>query len=100
MITLRLTEDEYKALQNDGALENVKPTKFAKLLVEHGETVNSLSRATGISRPTLTRYEYEAEKWNGEKVKGIQFGTLDALCRHFGMSVQDVIDVVRPTQQQ
>lgn len=94
MITLRLTEDEYKALQNDGALENVKPTKFAKLLVEHGETVNSLSRATGISRPTLYRYYY------GEKVKGIQFGTLDALCRHFGMSVQDVIDVVRPTQQQ
>lgn len=94
MITLRLTEDEYKALQNDGALENVKPTKFAKLLVEHGETVNSLSRATGISRPTLYRYYY------GEKVKGIQFDTLDALCRHFGMSVQDVIDVVRPTQQQ
>lgn len=94
MITLRLTEDEYKALQNDGALENVKPTKFSKLLVEHGETVNSLSRATGISRPTLYRYYY------GEKVKGIQFDTLDALCRHFGMSVQDVIDVVRPTQQQ
>ena len=94
MITLRLTEDEYKALQNDGALENVKPTKFAKLLVERGETVNSLSRATGISRPTLYRYYY------GEKVKGIQFDTLDALCRHFGMSVQDVIDVVRPTQQQ
>ena len=93
MITLRLTEDEYKALQNDGALENVKPTKFAKLLVEHGETVNSLSRATGISRPTLYRYYY------GEKVKGIQFDTLDALCRHFGMSAQDVIDVVRPTQQ-
>lgn len=92
MITLRLTEDEYKALQNDGALENVKPTKFAKLLVEHGETVNSLSRATGISRPTLYRYYY------GEKVKGIQFDTLDALCRHFGMSVQDVIDVIRPTQ--
>lgn len=94
MITLRLTEDEYKALQNDGALENVKPTEFAKLLVEHGETVNSLSRATGISRPTLYKYYY------GEKVKGIQFGTLDALCRHFGMSVQDVIDVIRPTQQQ
>lgn len=94
MITLRLTEDEYKALQNDGALENVKPTKFAKLLVEHGDTVSSLSRATGISRPTLYRYYY------GEKVKGIQFDTLDALCRHFGMSVQDVIDVVRPTQQQ
>lgn len=92
MITLRLTEDEYKALQNDGALDNVKPTKFAKLLVEHGETVNSLSRATGISRPTLYRYYY------GEKVKGIQFDTLDALCRHFGMSVQDVIDVIRPTQ--
>jgi DNA-binding Xre family transcriptional regulator len=92
MITLRLTEDEYKALQNDGALENVKPTKFAKLLVEHGETVNSLSRATGISRPTLYRYYY------GEKVKGIQFDTLDALCKHFGMSVQDVIDVIRPTQ--
>ena len=94
MITLRLTEDEYKALQNDGALENVKPTKFAKLLVEHGETVNSLSRATGISRPTLYRYYY------GEKVKGIQFDTLDALCKHFGMSVQDAIDVIRPTQQQ
>ena len=94
MITLRLTEDEYQALQNDGVLENVKPTKFAKLLVEHGDTVNSLSNATGISRPTLYRYYY------GEKVKGIQFGTLDALCKHFGMSVQDVIDVIRHTQQQ
>lgn len=92
MITLRLTEDEYKALQNDGALENVKPTKFAKLLVEHGETVNSLSRATGISRPTLYRYYY------GEKVKGIQFDTLDALCKHFDMSVQLVIETIRPTQ--
>ena len=92
MITLRLTEDEYKALQNDGALENVKPTKFANLLVEHGETVNSLSGATGISRPTLYRYYY------GEKVKGIQFNTLDALCKHFDMPVQDVIDVIRPTQ--
>lgn len=92
MITLRLTEDEYKALQNDGALENVKPTKFAKLLVEHGETVNSLARATGISRPTLYRYYY------GEKTKGIQFGTLDALCKHFDMPVQDVIETIRPTQ--
>lgn len=94
MITLRLTEDEYQALQNDGALENVKPTKFAKLLVEHGDTVNSLSNATGISRPTLYRYYY------GEKVKGIQFGTLDALCKHFDMPVQDVIDVIRHTQKQ
>ena len=94
MITLRLTEDEYKSLQNDGALENVKPTKFAKLLVERGETVNSLSRATGISRPTLYRYYY------GEKVKGIQFNTLDALCKHFDMPVQDVIDVIRSTRQQ
>lgn len=92
MITLRLTEDEYKALQNDGALENVKTTKFAKLLVEHGETVNSLSCATGISRPTLYRYCY------GEKVKGIQFGTLDALCKHFDMTVQDIIETIRPTQ--
>lgn len=93
MITLRLTEDEYKALQNDGALQNVmKTTKFAKLLVERGETVNSLSNATGISRPTLYRYYY------GEKVKGIQFDTLDALCKHFGMSVQDVIETIRSTQ--
>ncbi len=92
MITLRLTEDEYKALQNNGALENVKSTKFAKLLVEHGETVNSLARATGISRPTLYRYYY------GVEAKGIQFDTLDALCKHFDMSVQDVLDVIRSTQ--
>lgn len=94
MITLRLTEDEYKALQNDRALENVKTTKFAKLLVERGETVNSLARATGISRPTLYRYYY------GEKTKGIQFDTLDALCKHFDMSVQLVIETIRPTQKQ
>lgn len=92
MITLRLTEDEYQALQNDGALENMKITKFAKLLVEHGETVNGLARATRISHPTLYRYYY------GEKVKGIQFKTLDALCKHFDMSVQDVIETIRPTQ--
>lgn len=86
MITLRLTEDEYKALQN------VPITKFAKLLVERGETVNSLSNATGISRPTLYRYYY------GEKAKGIQFDTLDALCKHFDMPVQDVIEIIRSTQ--
>lgn len=86
MITLRLTEDEYKALQN------VPITKFAKLLVERGETVNSLSRATGVSRPTLYRYYY------GEKAKGIQFDTLDALCKHFDMPVQDVIEAIRSTQ--
>lgn len=86
MITLRLTEDEYKALQN------VPITKFAKLLVERGETVNSLSNATGISRPTLYRYYY------GEKAKGIQFDTLDALCKHFNMPVQDVIEAIRSTQ--
>lgn len=87
MITLRLTEDEYKALQI-----NVPIRKFAKLLAERGETVNSLSRATGISRPTLYRYYY------GVEAKGIQFNTLDALCKHFDMSVQDVIEVVRSTQ--
>lgn len=87
MITLRLTEDEYKALQI-----HVPIRKFAKLLAERSETVNSLSRATGISRPTLYKYYY------GEEVKGIQFDTLDALCKHFDMSVQDVIDVIRSTQ--
>lgn len=86
MITLKLTEDEYKALQN------VPITKFAKLLIERGETVNSLSRTTGIYRPALYRYYY------GEKVKGIQFNTLDALCKHFDMTVQDVIETIRPTQ--
>lgn len=86
MITLRLTKEEYEALQN------VKITKFAKLLVERGETVSSLARATGISRPTLYRYYY------GEKAKGIQFDTLDALCKHFDMPVQDVIEAIRPTQ--
>ena len=86
MITLKLTEDEYKALQN------LKITKFAKLLVERGETVNSLSNATGISRPTLYKYYY------GEKAKGIQFYTLDALCKHFDMPVQDVIETIRSTQ--
>lgn len=88
MITLKLTEEEYKALQN------LKITKFAKLLIERGETVNSLSNATGISRPTLCKY------YCGEGVRGIRFDTLDALCEHFGMSVQDVIETIRPTQQQ
>lgn len=87
MITLRLTEEEYKALQI-----NVPIRKFAKLLAERGETVNSLSRATGISRPTLYRYYYGAE------AKGIQFETLDALCKHFDMSVQEVIETIRSTR--
>ena len=87
MITLRLTEEEYKALKI-----NVPIRKFAKLLAERGETVNSLSRATGISRPTLYRYYYGAE------AKGIQFDTLDALCKHFDMSIQNIIDVIRSTQ--
>ena len=85
MITLRLTEEEYKALQN------VKIPKFAKLLADRGESVNALSKATGISRSTLTRMYYGI-------AKGIQFDTLDALCKHFGMSAEDVIYVIRSTQ--
>ena len=85
MITLRLTEEEYKALQN------VKIPKFAKLLADRGESVNALSKATGISRPTLTRMYYGI-------AKGIQFETLDALCKHFDMSVQEVIETIRSTR--
>lgn len=80
MITLRLTPKEYQALQN------LNITKFAKLLAVRGETINSLSKATGISRPTLTRMCCG-------NTKGIQFETLDALCKHFDMSVQDVMEM-------
>lgn len=80
MITLRLTPKEYQELQN------LNVTKFAKLLAGNGESINSLSKATGISRPTLTRMYYG-------NTQGIQFETLDALCKHFDMSVQDVMEM-------
>ena len=54
--------------------------------IAHGKPVRltDISRATGLSRTTLT-------KLNQEDSKGISFETLDALCEYFGCQPGDLL---------
>ncbi len=52
-------------------------------------SISELSRRAGISRQTV-----DALYNRSEKVKGIQFDTLEGLCRALGCGVEDLIQYV------
>lgn len=58
--------------------------KLRKILAENGYSIAFLSKATGVSRPTLTALA------NNES-KGIQFDTIDTLCTYLGISIDELI---------
>ena len=55
-----------------------------KLVHENHVKMSDISEATGISRTTL-----HALNWG--KGKGVQFETLDKLCRYFNCDVSDLL---------
>lgn len=55
-----------------------------KLIHEHYVKISDISKATGISRTTLSAL-------NWDKGKGVQFDTLDKLCRYFNCDISDLL---------
>ena len=49
-------------------------------------TIQKISKETGISRTTLTALYYGTST-------GIQFSTLDRICRFFGCKIEELIDI-------
>ena len=54
-------------------------------------TIQKISDQTGISRTTLTALYYGTST-------GIQFSTLDRLCRFFGCEIKELIDIADDTK--
>ncbi len=60
---------------------------LSRILGEQRIKMAELSRRTGISKYALHRLYHE-------KNKGIEFGTIDKLCRALGCSVGDLLEYV------
>jgi len=58
---------------------------FARLLGERLEKMTDVHKATTISRNTLTNLYYR-------RCKGIEFKTLDKLCRYLDCKIEDIIE--------
>ena len=58
---------------------------LSRLLGEHKEKIADLQRATGLARNTLSGLYRE-------DVARIDLATLDAICRHYGCTVGDVLE--------
>jgi putative transcriptional regulator len=65
---------------------------LSRLLGERKIRAAELSRQTGISQNTLSKFYHE-------KAKGIEFETLEKLCRALGCSVSDLLQYSLKTQQ-
>lgn len=57
---------------------------FADLLASRKEKISTVSRATGISRTTLTKLYYETSQ-------AISFETLSKLCSYFQCEIGDIL---------
>lgn len=64
--------------------------KLAAVMGERLEKISAVSKATGLSRTTLTNLYYK-------RAKNVSLETLDALCSHFGCDVGDLF--VRKKEQ-
>ena len=58
---------------------------FSRLVGEHRTTVSAVARATGIRRGSLHAL------YHGTATR-IDFGTIDRLCRHFRVSVGELLE--------
>lgn len=63
---------------------SVIESRFAILLAEKKKKISDVSRATGISRTTLTNLYYG-------KGAAVSYHVLSALCHYLGCSVGDIL---------
>lgn len=61
--------------------------RVSRLLGERRQSVADLARGAGISYPAAYRLYRDDPK-------GIDFATLDKLCRHFGVGVGEILEYV------
>lgn len=59
--------------------------KFSEILGKRKMKISDVHEATGISRPTLTALYYA-------KRKGIEFDTLDKICRYLRIQPCDILE--------
>lgn len=67
-------------------------SKLARVTGDRLVNLSEISRATGISRPTLTNIYYR-------RTKGIDFETLDKLCAYLQCGVEDILEYTRDTEE-
>jgi len=65
---------------------------LAVKMAERKIKINELSKRSGISRPTLTSLYYE-------RSKGIEFDTLERLCRALDIPIEEIITIVNSNQK-
>lgn len=65
---------------------------LAVKMAERKIKINELSNRSGISRPTLTSLYYE-------RSKGIEFDTLERLCRALDIPIEEIITIVNSNQK-
>lgn len=65
---------------------------LAVKMAERKIKINELSKKSGISRPTLTSLYYE-------RSKGIEFDTLERLCRALDIPIEEIITIVNSNQK-
>ena len=59
--------------------------QIGRLLGERRESIRAMSRITGISYPAAYRL-------TAGKTQGADFETLDKLCRHFGVTPNEILE--------
>lgn len=59
--------------------------RLAILMAEHLVKITEVSKATGISRTTLTNLYYK-------RTKGISFDVLNELCKYFKCDISDLLE--------
>ena len=65
--------------------------RLSTLMGERRMKITTLSKMTGISRTTLTELYYD-------RAEGMQFETLDRLCKALGCAVGDLIEYRKGVQ--
>lgn len=65
-------------------MANTVTNSFAALLAQRKEKISTVSRATGISRTTLTKLYYETSL-------AVSFETLAKLCSYFQCDIGDIL---------
>lgn len=61
-------------------------SRFPILLAAHREKISDVSRATGISRTTLTNLYYS-------KGEALSYNVLGKLCEHFSCTANDLFEL-------
>ncbi|WP_438446824.1 helix-turn-helix domain-containing protein [Gorillibacterium sp. sgz5001074] len=62
---------------------------LSMLMAKHNAfSVEEISVATGLNKNTIVNIKYN-------RAKGIQYETLEALCKYFSVSISEMLEIVK-----